>query len=321
MSTRLYFSTLATIALMSVFTVAQAPEKVLYSFGASANDGASPNGGLVFDKAGNLYGTTESGGLTGCSGHCGTVFELSPANKGTWTETVLYQFCSQPNCSDGGEPRAGLLIDDLGNLYGTAAQGGIGCGVVGCGTVFELSPPALPGDSWQYTVLWSFGNVANDGIGPYGRLNRDSKGNLYGTTAGSCCVGGGDGIVFELSPGLGGTWDETVLYAFCLSGYPCPDGYTPRAGVSFDAIGNLYGTTYGGANDGKWGTVYRLTPQGDGTWAETNLHRFTGQGGGMPLSTVNFDQSGNLYGTVSTGQPGGPAQCGGVWRLTPQGNG
>lgn len=320
MSARSLFATWVAIVLTSVLATAQAHETVLYSFGTSSNDGAAPNGGLVFDRAGNLYGTTESGGLAGCSGHCGTVFELSPANDGTWTETVLYQFCSQPNCSDGGQPRAGLVIDDLGNLYGTAGQGDIGCGVVGCGNVFELSPPALPGDSWQYTVLWSFGSAGNDGAAPYGRLNRDNLGNLYGTTAGSCC-GNGAGVVFELSSSPSGTWNETILYAFCLGGPPCPDGYTPRAGVSFDALGNLYGTTFAGANDGRWGTAYKLSPQGNGTWTETTLHRFTAQGGGMPLSTVNFDLAGNLYGTVSTGEQGGPAQCGGVWRLTPRGDG
>lgn len=271
--------------------------------------------GLVFDNAGNLYGTTQRGGANAG----GTVFELSPAEGGDWTETVLYNFCAQTNCADGGLPFAGLVMDGLGNLYGTTITGGTysggTCGGGGCGTVFELSPPTQ-GDAWVETVLWNFkGNLNNDAALPIGRLNWDAVGNLYGTTE----SGGNSvsrGTVFELSPISGGGWSESLLYIFCANGPPCPDGIEPMAGVSFDASGNIYGTTSSGAFDGKWGTAYRLTPQG-GSWAETTLYKFTPQSGGSPQSVVNFDAVGNLYGTVSAGGQG----CGGVWRLTPRGDG
>lgn len=308
----------ASILILSLSVAAQAQQSVLYSFGTNAGDGSIPNGGLVFDSAGNLYGTTQRGGANAG----GTVFELTPKQGGGWSEIVIYDFCSQPSCADGGVPEAGLIIDSSGNLYGTAAVGGTyfggTCGGAGCGTVYQLSPPSAPGGSWTQTVLWQFrGNLNNvDGAEPASRLNRDAAGNLYGTT-----IAGGTntsfGTVFELTPNQGEAWSEKVLYLFCSNGPPCPDGTNPNAGVSFDASGNLYGTTLLGAFDGQWGTVYRLSPQPDGSWTETTLYKFTPETGGKPQSVVNFDQAGNLYGTVSTGGLGGPAQCGGVWRLTP----
>jgi uncharacterized repeat protein (TIGR03803 family) len=143
---------------------------VLHSF-TGGSDGSAPNG-LIADSAGNLYGTTEIGG------HGGTVFKLSPpANPGgAWTETVLYSFCSKPGCS-GGSPRAALIADSAGNLYGTTSQGGgaSGCGGNTCGTVFKLSPGGA------YTVLHTFSG--SDGANPQAGLIADCKGNLYGTTA------------------------------------------------------------------------------------------------------------------------------------------
>lgn len=321
MSAKSFFATLAAVILASVLAAAQAHETALYSFGTNPNDGSAPNGGLVFDTAGNLYGTTQRGGAN----NDGIAFELAPIEGGGWTEAVIYNFCADAGCSDGGVPEAGLVVDEAGNLYGTTSLGGTfsggTCRGAGCGTVFELSPPVVPGGAWTHTVLWNFkGDLNGDGLEPTGRLNLDAAGNLYGTTiAGNTSES--FGTVFELSPALGGGWSESLLYVFCANGKPCADGAGPTAAVSFDALGNLYGTTFAGANDGRWGVVYKLSPQGDGTWAESTLHRFTGQGGGHPYSTVNFDQSGNLYGTVSTGQAGGPAQCGAVWRLTPRGNG
>jgi hypothetical protein len=310
MRLRLISTVCALLLTTSYLAAAQSRESVLYSFAGGVNDGSSPNGGLVFDNEGNLYGTTMFGGIAGCMRQCGTAFELTPTSNGTWTETILYKFCSQPNCADGGEPRAGLIIDNSGNLYGTAAQGGVGCGGVGCGTVFELSPPQQPGGSWTETVLWSFGSMPNDGVGPYGSLSWGASGNLYGTTAGSCCSNG-FGTVFELSPGLAGNWSESVLYTFCLEGYPCSDGYQPEAGIAFDKSGNIYGTTVAGAFDGKWGTVYKLSPQRGGTWSEATLYRFSPLSGGNSSSQVSFDRAGNLYGSVSAGGNG----CGGVWRM------
>jgi uncharacterized repeat protein (TIGR03803 family) len=126
----------------------QAREKVLYSFGTNPNDGNTPNGGLVFDGAGNLYGTAQFGGSQ-CHSECGIVFELSPSQNGSWTESILYNFCSQLNCEDGQFPQAGLVFDDSGNLYGTTLTGGSH----GSGVVFELSPPSAPGADWTETVL------------------------------------------------------------------------------------------------------------------------------------------------------------------------
>jgi uncharacterized repeat protein (TIGR03803 family) len=312
------------MALSAVFcnhAFAQAREVVLYSFGSNPNDGDIPNGGLVFDSSGNLYGTTQRGGAYGG----GTVFELTPTLSGGWTETVIYNFCSQAKCADGGVPEAGLIFDAAGNLYGTAAIGGMysggTCAGAGCGTVFQLSPPSVPGGTWTQTVLWNFrGNLGGDGAQPRGRLTWDTAGNLYGTT-----VNGpysfSLGTVFELSRNVDGGWTESILYAFCKNGPPCPDGSEPNAGVSFDDSANLYGTTESGGFDDQWGTVYRLSPQEDGTWEESTLHQFTPEGGGNPMSEVNFDQEGNLYGTFYDGRSGDPAQCGGLWKLSPRNDG
>jgi uncharacterized repeat protein (TIGR03803 family) len=150
----------------------QVQEKVLYSFCSTANctDGAAPSGNLLFDAARNLYGTTAGGG-SNCqkndSGGCGTFFELSPSQGGTWTESVLYSFCAGDiqGCPDGQNPYAGLIFDNQGNLYGTTQNGG----VHGLGTVFQLSPPSEPGALWSEAVLWSFG-AKDDGQYPLSSL-------------------------------------------------------------------------------------------------------------------------------------------------------
>src|SRR5580698_10392799 len=131
--------------LAVAFAAGQAEYQVLYDFGASgSSDGNLPKGKLIFDKQGNLYGTTAEGG----NADAGTVFELSPAGGGQWTETILYSFCSQPECSDGVSPEAGLIFDSAGNLYGTTSNGG-----TVWGTVFELSPPPQQGGAWIETVM------------------------------------------------------------------------------------------------------------------------------------------------------------------------
>jgi hypothetical protein len=157
---------LASLALIcTVVSSAHAEwkEKVLYSFQGTP-DGAVPTGAVVFDKAGNLYGATGDGGASNCDGpgQCGTVYQLSPPVQegGSWTETVLYVFKGHAY-NDGATPEGGLVIDAAGNLYGTTGYGGSGpCtllgGAVGCGTVYELSPPAEHGDPWTETVLYSF---------------------------------------------------------------------------------------------------------------------------------------------------------------------
>ena len=219
---------------------------VLYSFHPSLNnDGAGPNGDLVFDAAGNLYGATALGG----SHKHGTVFELSPAPK-QWTEKILYDF---QGASDGGEPSGGLIFDAKGNLYGPA----ISFGGAGGGVVFELSPN---GGSWSETVLYSF-TGGSDGGGPLGPLALHN-GALYGTAEGggspNCQYG--CGVVFKLSPS-GGAWTETVVHSFTGS----PDGEGPESGVLFDSSGNLYGTTAiggivnSGCIGGTCGVLYQIS--------------------------------------------------------------
>jgi uncharacterized repeat protein (TIGR03803 family) len=163
---------------------------VAYSFKDDGTDGSQPNAGLIVDEAGNLYGTTYFGGFHGN----GTVFELTPTRDGGWEETLLHNFSGK----DGAGPDANLVLDAVGNLYGTTLYGGSGpCsynGLDGCGTVFELTPKA--GGGWKEKVLHSFNG--NDGYEPSSSLIFDRAGNLYGTTF----VGGsyGAGTVFEITP-------------------------------------------------------------------------------------------------------------------------
>ena len=290
---------------------------LLYEF--NQLDGWQPQGNLVFDSAGNLYGTTFHGGpknstLCGRLG-CGLVFKLSPPTQGNkWTETILHYFCSQANCADGSNPAAGLILDGVGNLYGTTEAGGFSSNC--CGTVFEMS---VGQSGWTENVLYSFG-FPNDASGPEGGLIFDDSGNLYSTTAGGGGIG--NGTVFELSAS-GGTWSETILYAF---GSGCA---SPRAGVAFDSAGNIFGTTDGGSGSLASGCVFELIPDGVGGWNETVIHAFKGgTDGANPMAEVVFDPSGNLYGTtIYGGTPqacdlnGSFVGCGTVFEFAPQGNG
>ncbi len=246
--------------------------------GFSGPDGLSPRGDLVMDSAGNLYGTTTAGGTSKqCQNGCGTVFELTPStDDNDWTESVLYSFCSESECSDGANPTTGVILDSLGNLYGTTLQGGVGGVNNACGTVFELTPNEAGG--WTETVLLAF-NPGLQGCSPESGLTIDGSGNLYGTLYDSACqVCGGIGMVFELSPQAAG-WAYSQVYGFS----PAPgseDGKGPFAGLTFDQEGNLYGTTVGGGKfDG--GTVYKLSPTPQGAWSETILHNFAGESDGQ----------------------------------------
>jgi uncharacterized repeat protein (TIGR03803 family) len=284
---------------------AQSTYKTLYKFRPGV-DGRLQSG-LIFDQSGNLYGTTVLGGANGF----GTVFKLTPNSDGSWTESVLYSFCSLTNCADGEAPLAGVIFDGAGNLYGTTAGGGsnsnVACGY-GCGTVFKLSPGS--GGSWTESVLYSFCPQSRcvDGAVPESSLIFDQTGNLYGTTvsggSNSTCPPG-CGTVFKLSPGSDGSWAESVLRSFCSLKTNCADGKFTTAGVIFDGAGNLYGNTTQGGNLSQCsglgcGVVFELTPKADGSWNEEILHRFTGgRDGGMPVDNLLFDGSGNLYGTAS----------------------
>jgi uncharacterized repeat protein (TIGR03803 family) len=299
---------IASLALTLLFSALLfAQETVIYQFGAEGSgDGFQPNGGLVFDASGNIYGTTIGGGLAGV----GTVFELSPLQDGTWQETILYNFCPggvQNGCPDGREPLAGLALDSNGNLYGTTYEGGAN---LFYGTVFELSPPKMQGGSWTEQVLWSFGDTT-DGKFPYAGVIIDAAGNLYGTT--SETSNAGEGMVFELSPGQNG-WTETVLHIFCLDYPDCSDGAQPMAGVALDKAGSLYGTTeFGGGPGVGWGVVYELSPTKNG-WVETVLKDFSAATGGRTSVGITFDPAGNMYGGLTEG---GKDQCGGFFQLDP----
>lgn len=329
---------------------------VLHTF-LGGSDGLQPQAGLIADTQGNLYGTTPQGGTnvnclnTGQTG-CGIVFELSPPTKvgGPWKETVLYRFTGG---ADGAIPDASLIFDASGNLYGTTLEGGAFDGVcnnattdVGCGVVFELSRQG--GEGWTEQTLYAFtGNL--DGAYPTANVTFDSQGNLYGTaSAGGLCQSGcsepyGYGTVFELTPSGSQFWTETTLYTF----QNFLDGAFPLAGVIFDQVGNIYGTSSGtafeltppaeqgqqwgfvligdagfqnsgvvfdsagslyGSSSGNPGSVVEFSPTGNQSWNESTLYTFSGTNN-SPIGGVVLDQAGNLYGPVA-----GPF-CGGLYRL------
>lgn len=282
-------------------------ETVLHSFG-SGTDGRAPMAGLIFDKAGNLYGTTYQGG-TGpqCFVGCGTVFELSPGSNG-WTEKVLYNFCSQIGCPDGENPTSGVIVDAAGNLYGTTPGGGLSQIL---GIAFELTPGA--NGQWTESVLYEFRGGDTDGYSPVGALVQDAFGNFYGTTEDGYYSGGlNDGTVFKLTRGSGNQWSESVLYGFGALPNGA-DGYTPATGVVLDKAGNLYGTTpIGGTMD--WGVVFKLTPQNNGKWQESTLYSFQGSASGYGPGGLTLDSSGNVYGVAR----GGTSGYGIAFELTPE---
>jgi uncharacterized repeat protein (TIGR03803 family) len=310
-------------------------ESVIYNF-TGGSDGKDPMSDLVFDALGNLYGTTEFGGL----GY-GTVFKLAPNSDGTWTESVLYSFTGG---SDGGLPRAAVIFDQGGNLYGTTSSGG---SKMDLGTVFRLT---LGSGGWTESVLYSF-VASSDGYTPVAPLVFDKSGHLYGTTS----LGGpnGGGVVFKLTPSSNG-WKETILYGFGAGNEGVPyagvtfhggrlygtvsgngdgvggvfelshttSGWTekmlyagggPAAGVTFDKAGNLYSTTDSGGAHRK-GTVFKLTLS-NGTWTESTILTFwLRRNGTYPQSRVIIDKNGNLYGTTSLG---GSYNRGSVYQVKP----
>lgn len=227
----------------------------------------------------------------------GSLFVCGQAAAGQ-TESVIYRFCSLPQCADGFQPKAGLIMDVKGNLYGTTVWGGAN----GVGTVFEVSP------SGSETVLHNFANDKKDGAWPEAGLLMDAEGNLYGTTVGGGAHGGG--TVLKLRP----DGAETVLYSFRRNH---GDGYYPQSGLIADANGNLYGTTYyGGAS--KLGTAFKISTNG----TETILHSFAGSptDGAHPSAGLIMDKNGNLYGTTTTGGTNCPTKgCGTVFMISADG--
>jgi uncharacterized repeat protein (TIGR03803 family) len=272
-------------------------EKVLHLFTGSP-DGDGPEGGdLVWDQAGNIYGTTLYGGTSSL----GTVYQMTKSGD-NWTEAPIYSFTGP----DGEQPGASVILDGNGNVFGTTIEGGL----YGAGTVFELTYNISSG--WTENVLYNFQNL-DDGQQPLAGLAMDSAGNLYGATTDG--GSGGGGTVFELSP-VGNTWTFTVIYGF--SGQPGKN-CGPRASLNMDNSGNLYGTTFcDGANN--LGSVFKLTSTQDG-WEYTSLHDFAGgTDGSYSFSNVTIDAGGTLYGTAEAGgnltcNP--PLGCGTVWMIKP----
>src|ERR1035438_5915420 len=277
---------------------AKGNETILYLFVGITPDKADalePNGGVLLDAQGNLYGTTAGGGNSGCPdgvvtyGGCGTVFKLDAAGN----ETVLYAFAGG---ADGANPFAGLVRDAQDNFYGTTST--TYSGVATGGTVFKFDTTG------KLTVLHSFPAMAWDGVGP-GGLVLDAQGNLYGTT-----IRGGilsSGTAFKVDS----TGKETVLHSFATA---AGDGSAPNGGLAFDAQGNLYGTTQGGGtshNSNFAGTVFKLKPAPATTTTLTSSRNplmygnaltfsatVTSPAGGTPTGKVYFYDSNFDSGTA-----------------------
>lgn len=265
-------------------------ETLLYQFGSAKNDGLNPTGALIFDKSGNLYGTTQNGGAYGL----GTIFRLVPS-AGMWKETILHNF---GNGTDGANPVNGLTYDGAYTVYGTTYYGGANrsCTYLGvstsCGTAFSLSEQA--NGKIAYNIIHNFGSSAGDGFFPWSTLSLDGKGNLYGE-----CVSGSKylkGLLYELSPGTGGAWNETFVHPWGNK----DDGTYIYGGVTFSS-GNMYGVSSGGGAHGGLGSVFEFTPNGNG-WAEHNLHGFgTGLDGQFPEGNLLVDASEDLFGVTHNG--------------------
>lgn len=237
-------------------------ETVLYQF-QGGSDGGSPYSEVLFDAAGNFYGTAFNGGGTGL----GVVYKMTRSSGG-WTYSAIYNFAGG---QDGSGPYGGLTFDQAGNLYGTTYYGG---GDPDVGTVYELTPS---GNSWQETVLHRF-NI-NDGLYSRAGLLFDQAGNLYGATQSN---------LFELSPANGG-WNFSVIYS----------GSGSESTLAIDSARNLYGTQYQ-TNQNQGGEVFELSPQAGG-WTYTTLHGFQGSDGRSPYSSVLIDAHGDLFGTTMGG--------------------
>jgi uncharacterized repeat protein (TIGR03803 family) len=278
-------------------------ETILYQF-LYGFDGCRPASAPIIDPAGNLYGTTSTGGYYGL----GTVYELARSGQ-TYTEQLVYSF---EGGNDGDAPFVGLIADNsFTNLYGVTWGGGspTGCNYAGCGTVFKLTNT---GSGWTESILYSF-QADSDGKNPSTGLALDSSGNLYGATS----VGGvgGGGTIFKLTPS-GGAYTFSVLYSFTAA---CNGLCGPTLGaVTLDAAGSIYGTTFAQGAQNQ-GSAFELSPTGEG-YTYTDLHDFTwGAGGAHPEGGIIRDPRGNLYGTTISGGSNacGLYGCGVIWEITP----
>jgi hypothetical protein len=273
-------------------------ETVIHNFGG-AGDGASPASSLIMDKYGNLYGVTDSGGEAGG----GIAYELSESN-GNWNETILHSFGAN---GDGSSPEAALVMSGNGDLYGTAAGGGVSRS----GTVFKLEN--LGGGVWTEKLIYSFSNSTTF-IQP---LILGPNGVFYGVAelggTGTCFSPGACGIVFELSR-VNGKWTETVLHNFSLTG---GDGGQPIALIRDSKTNTLYGVTeYGGQSawngyfDPGYGTIFNMT-QTNGVWSENVMHSFINDSRGtVPLGMIRDTKRNVFYGVLASG-------FGAIFQMTP----
>jgi hypothetical protein len=273
---------------------------VLHNFTGGGDGGGPTSGPLLLDQEGRIYGETAAGGGTGCRGYgCGLIFELTMQSNGKWQEKVLYEF---PGGKDGAIPIGSLVLDAVGNLYGTTrADGG-----ASPSTVFKLSPHA---GGWSHQVIYEPGSDAG--------LILDKTRNLYGF------IGPGGhkaGAVSELVRGSKG-WNPKTLYSFC-SQHQCADGEGPGDPLAWAAAGNLYGTTlYGGNSPPKCpgslgcGVAFQMMRNSDGTWKYKVLHRFAAfpTDGQYPDGGLAVDTRGNAYGVTGFG---GVHGNGTVFKLT-----
>jgi len=297
---------LLVVVVLARSTSAASPKfQVLHAFAGGATDGSYPVPNLLLDRYGNLFGTTEEGGsLTDCySLGCGTAFELSVRN-GHWKENVLFDF--SPTASGGLPNVAGtLVLDSIGNVYGTQNAGGDpSCN---CGSVYKLT---RSGGVWTQTLLHNFTGGTTDGAYPYWGLVEDAAGNLYGATQ-SGGINTNYGTIFELTPNADGTWTYSLIYEFGTPGYT--DAISPYGPLTIDASGTLYGAAISGGIYG-YGAVFKLSQSG-GSWAESVLFNFTLDYGATDYPNgLVVDAAGNLYGTTTSG---GAYGVGTIYKLTP----
>jgi hypothetical protein len=270
---------------------------VIYSF-SGLQDGDEPNGSLVFDSSGNLYGLTAAGGV----GFGGTAFQLSPQPDGSWRKSTIFNF-GGPR---GAGPCCRLIFDSGGNLYGTTQGGSLGAGVV-----YQLVPSVS--GLWNEHVLHTFVG-GQDGLVPTGNLVMDDSGNLYGATVqgGS----GGEGTIFEIQRVSRNSWKERILHSFSIAG----GGQGPNGSLVLDSVGDLYGLTYTGGRPGcvrgGCGIAFELSPH-MGSWSEKVLTDFSANiDGGFPVGGLTRDAAGNLYGVTDSGS-GTVAYYGTVFEITP----
>lgn len=276
-------------------------KEILHRFGGP--DGATPQGGLIADRAGRLYGTTQAGGPAGA----GVVFRLTPpAGAAGWRESVLHAF---PGGLGGASPAAALVLDKDGALFGATYLGGPAF----WGFVYRLAPPAAGKSAWSAVVLHGF-TGGSDGSGA-DSLRLDASGTLYGTTLGGGTQSGtcpeGCGTVFRLTPPAAhGGWTESLLYRFKGG----TDGDSPGALVG-GANGVLYGTTSIGGLHGD-GTVFRLAPPAAGqtAWHESVIYSFSRTADGAHPGGLLAGADGMLYGTTASG---GAANWGTLFEIHP----